>query len=164
MPPSLPVEDGFLAAMIFTNGFTVQERPGSIVRVRDAVHYYETHVGVLGFLRHERRIIVGSVVNSLLFGLLWKAGRDGHVGRFIEQENVRDPLWLDRFIETEISKRRFWVVPSHFLLKRLTPLRGMPVMVVIKRAPFALVSTALTLLACIQANSTLRSTRANYFW
>ena len=74
MPLALPVEDGFLAAMISTDGFTIFRRPGSIVQVSSALHYYDDHNGISEFLRHESRIIVGSVINAWLFRVLWEKG------------------------------------------------------------------------------------------
>ena len=164
MPMSLPVEDGFLAAMIYTDGFTVQERPGAITRVEEAVHYYDDHEDIAGFLRHESRIVVGSVINAWIFSLLWTKGPDGHVGRFIMQENMAHPNWLDELIEAEVAKRGIWLIPSSFVLKRLLALRELPLITALKRLPIALVATALQFIACMQANATLKSSRPSHFW
>ena len=164
MPPALPVEDGFLAAMILTDGFTTDRRIGTIVRVTDAMHFYDTHDDVSGFLRHERRIIAGSVINSLLFRLLWDQGKRGHVGQYIKEQNQRDSQWFEQFIAEEIAKKHFWVVPTHFMFKRLASLKGQSLISKLKRAPIALASTSLSLIACAQANQILKASRASHFW
>jgi glycosyltransferase involved in cell wall biosynthesis len=164
MPPALPVEDGFLAAMILTDGFTTDRRIGTIVRVTDAMHFYDTHEDISGFLRHERRIIAGSVINSWLFQLLWEAGKNGHVGQFIKDQNARNPQWFEQYVDQEASKRRLWVIPAHFMFKRLASLKGQSLVTQLKRAPIAFVSTGLSLIACAQANQTLKMSRANHFW
>ncbi len=164
MPVALPVEDGFLAAMIVTDGFTRPRRPGLIVRVADAIHYYDSHEDVVGFLRHERRIIVGSVINAWLFQLLWQQGAAGHVGRFIAQANRRDPDWIDRYVRDQIARRSWWTIPSPFLWKRFSALRGQPLRAQLTRAPIAVLGTALTLVACAQANRTLKQQHASRFW
>jgi hypothetical protein len=164
MPTALPVEDGFLAAMVYTAGFTVEQRPGTISRVVDAVHYYDVHEDITGFLRHERRIVVGSVINAWLFSLLWEMGSQGHVGRFIERKNVTDPTWLDGLISQEVRRQGLWVIPSGFMFKRLHTLRGQPPVTFMKRLPIALVSTILQLIACMLANRTLRRSGASHFW
>lgn len=164
MPLSLPVEDGFLAAMIYTNGFTVQERPEAITRVEEAIHYYDAHEDIAGFLRHESRIVVGSVINAWIFSLLWVKGSDGHVGRYILQENMANPNWLDELIAGEVARRGIWLVPSGFIFKRLHALRGVPLMTALRRLPVAFIATALQLVACVRANATLKSSRPSSFW
>jgi glycosyltransferase involved in cell wall biosynthesis len=164
MPMALPVEDGFLAAMIYTDGFTVAQRPDAITEVADAFHYYDTHEDIRGFLRHERRIVVGSVINAWIFSVLWSKGSDGHVGRYIEQQNLSDPGWLDDLIAREVAKRGMWVVPSGFIFKRLRALKGKTPFTFLKRLPIALIATALQLIACVQANKTLRASRSSHFW
>jgi hypothetical protein len=164
MPMALPVEDGFLAAMIYTNGFTVEKRSGVIIEVPDAVHYYDTHEDMRGFLRHEKRIVVGSVINAWIFTLLWSKGSDGHVGRYIEQRNLHDPNWLDELITQEVARRGRWIIPSGFMFKRLRALKGQKPLTFFKRLPIALVSTVLQLIACIQANRTLRVSQSSHFW
>jgi len=164
MPLVLPVEDGFLAAMIVTDGFTMPRRPGRIVRVNSAVHYYDSHETLRAFLRHERRIIVGSVINAWLFQLLWEKGAAGHVGSFIARENARDSNWIDAYVRDQSAKRTWWRIPSPFLWKRLSALRGQPWHLQLVQAPIALLGTALTLLVCVQANATLKQAQASRFW
>lgn len=164
MPLALPVEDGFLAAMIVTDGFSRPRRPGLIIRVEDAVHYFETHGDIAGFLRHERRIIVGSVINAWLFQLLWERGKDGHVGAFIARENRRNPDWVDDHVREEIARRPWWKIPSPFLWRRFSALRGQPLGARLRRAPIAVASTVLTIVACVQANTTLKQAHASRFW
>lgn len=164
MPYALPVEDGFLAAMVVTDGFSLPRRPGLIVRVDDAAHYFASHEDVAGFLRHERRIIVGSVINAWLFKLLWEKGASGHVGSFIARENARDPEWVDGYIRQQVATRSWWKIPKPFLWKRFSALRGQPLRARLVRAPIALLGTALTLLVCVQANATLKQTQASRFW
>lgn len=164
MPFALPVEDGFLAAMVVTDGFSRPRRSGLVVRVNDAAHYFDSHEDVAGFLRHERRIIVGSVINAWLFQLLWERGASGHVGSFIARENARDPDWVDGYIRQHIASRSWWKIPRPFLWKRFSALRGQPLRARLMQAPIALLGTALTLVVCVQANATLKQAQASRFW
>jgi glycosyltransferase involved in cell wall biosynthesis len=164
MPSFLPVEDGFLAAMVHTAGFTVEGRPGAIVRMSKAIHYYDAHENIVGFLQHERRIIVGCVINAWIYTLLWEAGSGGHVGRFIEQKNSADPAWLDSLVSHEVAARGVWLVPSSFVFKRMYALKGQPVLAVLQRLPLAFIGSVLQLIACILANKTLRRPKASQFW
>ena len=71
MPPGLPVEDGFLAAMIVTDRFTSKEVFERIVRAEAASHVFEAYTNPITLLRHEQRIIVGSTINAFIYGDLW---------------------------------------------------------------------------------------------
>lgn len=164
MPLAIPVEDGFLAAMIKTNGFTEPPRSDVIVRVPDAVHYYDSHETLIGFLRHERRIIVGSVINAWLFERFWKANFKEHAGKFVREENERNPAWLDEYVKSSRPEGAFWLVPSHFMFKRLSPLKLLPIRQQLGRAPVACASTMLGLIACGLANVTLRRPDATRYW
>ncbi|MDB5577996.1 MAG: hypothetical protein JWR80_3172 [Bradyrhizobium sp.] len=164
MPPHLPVEDGFLAAMIMTAGFTRQPIEETIIRVRDASHYYETYTGISGFLGHECRIIVGSVINQWLFDVLWRAGKRGHVGSFIKTRNEEDPHWVDGIVADAKAKRGWWLVPAHFIFWRLLPLRHQPLSKALTRAPVAIAATIIAFTACIKANGILRRRAASNHW
>lgn len=164
LPPSLPVEDGFIAAMIKTGGFTRDEEPDRILCVPAARHFYATHLTVGGFIRHEARIIVGSVINFWLFTLLWEQGRTAHVGRFIADRNAADPDWLDRLVEGKVARQGAWLIPTHFMFWRLAPLKGQPFATLVRRAPIALAATLLNLIACLRANAILKRKDAARHW
>jgi len=163
MPLALPVEDGFLAAMISTDGFTVPGRRGSIVQVSDAFHYYDDHGTLADFIRHESRIIMGSVINAWLFRLLWNAGKNGHVGVYIRDQNLLNPAWLDDLVKDEAA-RLWWSIPADFVFKRMAPLSNQPVLTKLKRAPVAIVATFLEIAACMRANRLLRQSNSTRFW
>ena len=164
LPPALPVEDGFLAAMIVTNGFTGPPDLGRITWVPSARHFFRTHRSIREYLRHEARIIVGSTINSWLFTVLWERGRNGHVGTFVESENRADQNWLSRLVQEKVRAGGAWLIPTHFMLWRLEPLRGQPLSRKLRRAPIALAATALNLMACIRANAILKRENAAAHW
>ena len=127
LPQGLPVEDGFIAAMLVTDGFTRQPDARAIGFVGDASHYYEPVTDVAGFVRHEARIIVGSVINAWLFTILWEAGKQGHTGAFIRHRNAENPHWVEDICAQEKAARGGWLVPRTFMSWRFAPLRrGLP--------------------------------------
>jgi glycosyltransferase involved in cell wall biosynthesis len=164
LPPALPVEDGFLAAMISTSGFTAPHDLSRIAWVPSARHFFRTHRSVAGFIAHEARIIVGSTINSWLFGVLWEEGRKGHAGTFVQSQNATDSTWLSRLIEQEVRAGGAWLIPAHFMLWRLAPLKGQPLLVKLRRAPIALAATALNFIACVRANSILKGVNPAVHW
>jgi glycosyltransferase involved in cell wall biosynthesis len=164
LPPALPVEDGYLAAMITTNGFTAPDDLSRIAWVPTARHFFRTHRSVAGYIAHEARIIVGSTINSWLFTVLWREGRKGHAGTFVEGQNRADPDWLSRLIRQKVREGGVWLIPAHFILWRLKPLEGQPLSRKLRRAPIALAATALNFLACVRANSILKRENAAAYW
>jgi len=164
LPPELPVEDGYLAAMITTSGFTNSTDLSRIAWVPSARHFFRTHRSIAGYIAHEARIIVGSVINSWLFSVLWEEGRKGHAGAFVQRQNASDRLWLSRLIEEKVRSGGAWLIPNHFMLWRLAPLKGQPLSGKLKRAPVALAATTLNTIACVRANAILKRGDAAAHW
>lgn len=164
LPPGLPVEDGFLAAMLITDGFTQESDSGAIAYVADASHFYEPVAGVVGFVRHEARIIVGSVINAWLFTVLWEAGKQGHTGAFIHRHNAEDPRWVEAVCAKEKALHGRWLIPRTFMTWRLAPLRHQSLGGMVRRAPIALAATLAALPAVLRANAILRRSGASRHW
>ncbi|MBR0725040.1 glycosyltransferase family 2 protein [Bradyrhizobium manausense] len=162
MPVSLPVEDGFIAAMILTDGFSTAERSGLIAQVPGVFHYYDTHETIRQFIRHECRIVLGSTINAWLFGVLWERGKSGHVGEFIRRANEDDPNWLEQLVAAR--SKRFWLIPGDFVFKRLRALRGRKWRSKLTMLPLALGATFVQLFVCFRANSLLRNGTGTRFW
>jgi glycosyltransferase involved in cell wall biosynthesis len=117
MPPGLPVEDGFLRAMLVTDVFTRAADPGRIDGAAEVSHVYPSERRIGALVRHQTRIVVGGAVNSAIFAhlnglapekrkvaLAEAAGREGWVADILA---ARLPRWPWG-----------WVHPS-FLVKRL---------------------------------------------
>jgi len=164
LPAGLPVEDGFLAAMLLTDGFTRQPDERVIAPVADAQHFYEPLESVSAFIHHEARIIVGSVINAWLFTVLWEAGKDGHAGAFVRRRNDQDPHWVETVCQQERAGRGRWLVPNSFVFGRLAMLRRQPLGRLMTRAPIAVAATLATMPAVLRANAILRRPAARLLW
>ena len=164
LPPELPVEDGYLAAMITTTGFTLSTDLTRIAWVPSAKHFFRTHRSIGEYISHEARIIVGSTINSWLFSVLWEEGKKGHVGAFVRTRNAADPAWLSRLVEQKVRSGGTWLIPMHFVLWRLEPLKDQPLWQKLRRAPIAVVATVLNFIACVRANGILKSKNAAAHW
>lgn len=164
LPAGLPVEDGFLAAMLLTDGFTREPDESAIAPVTDVFHFYEPLAGVSAFVHHEARIIVGSVINAWLFTVLWEAGRTGHAGEFVRQRNAQDPQWVEAVCQQARTEGGRWLIPRSFVLGRLASLHRQPLGHITRRAPVALAATLATLPAVLRANAILRRPAARLLW
>ncbi len=116
LPIGLPVEDGFLRAMLLTDCMERAEGPMVIDGDPSLAHLFEPDRSLPGFLRHQERIVVGSAVNAALFAVLDEAP-PGERGQILARA-ASDPGWIPARLQERLPDRRFGWVPWHFLFKR----------------------------------------------
>lgn len=163
LPPGLPVEDGFLRAMVITNEFRSAEDPKRIARAESASHFYEPKTRPGELWRHKKRLMIGTTLNHLLFGYLWaNAGSEG-AGTLLHAQLEKDPAWLSSYLSRQ-AETRPWVVPMGHVLRRLSELRAQPLPKAARRAPAALAATAVDLLAAVSANREIKRTLGLGYW
>jgi len=171
MPHGLPVEDGFLAAAIMTDGFREPPDQSRIERAADAAHYYEGLSSLRAILRHEVRLVIGSTLNCYLCWdtLHFLTDPEGPgAGAFIGQLNVTVPGWYEKLMANTIANRGLWVLPrgmmggaarSRFgVLSRLSRARAVAIF------PILLAAFAVDLVVLYAANRLLRQGRAVHHW
>lgn len=120
MPIGLPVEDGFLRAMVLTDHLTTTEvlsRLGGLSGVR---HVYGSERSVPALIRHQVRIVIGSAINAAIFTALRRLPPEERAEEL--QTAARDDGWLTAVLEAELPRAPFGYVPVHFLTKRLVRL------------------------------------------
>jgi glycosyltransferase involved in cell wall biosynthesis len=166
MPIGLPVEDGFLRAVACTEGFTqLTDSPCRIQWVPSATHIFAAYTNLSTLLQHEKRIIMGGVINALLFDYLWNNCRpDQSVGFLICQRNQQDPNWLHHLLQEKLSQQGWWVIPSDFSLRRLQGLRSYSLAKKILRFSLVLLASFADWFVCIQANAALKRGEGIGYW
>lgn len=123
MPKGLPVEDGFLGAMLVTNCLLDAEDHNRIIRAAGATHYYETITSFRQIFRHELRLVIGTALNCYL---LWDFLRfatdpsgDG-AGDLVRRQLERDPMWYEKLMANSIRNHGWWVIPRGMLFRRFS--------------------------------------------
>ena len=164
MPRGLPVEDGFLAAMTFTNGFTEPDVRGRIVRA-DVPFFFEAHKKLFRLLRHQKRIIVGTAINAIIYRYLWSLNStsDKVVGAEIHRLNDTEPEWVARMIR-ERANESWWVVPNSLIMARFRSLRRFKFVERLMRLPVVLAATFVELPVMLSANLTIRRGQGIGYW
>lgn len=162
LPVPTPGEDGFLSAMIHSNGFSEPAKLERIQRADWPTHYFEAHT-VSGFFAHERRMTIGTTINGWICEKLWSGKHMDHVGEMIRDWNEHDPYWVSKIVSCKVAGR-FWALPPRLLIWRLYNLRGVGLLKAVNRAPFSLLATLLNLWPCIQANRALKRQDAASIW
>jgi len=162
LPDETPGEDGFLNAMVNTDGFT-QVRPGPLVREHGRPTHYYDDLKPGDFVRHERRLIVGTVINRWIFEYLWSLDLSSPAGPLIRDLNNSEPDWVERIVRERATGQR-WLIPNAIVFARMKTRAGEAIW---KRAaflPLAAAATLITVPPAIAANRLLKRTGAAKVW
>jgi glycosyltransferase involved in cell wall biosynthesis len=162
LPDATPGEDGFLNAMVNTTGFSRRPVPGRVVGHRRPTHYFES-LGPIAFMQHERRLIIGTIINRWIFEHLWSLKLSTAAGPLIRDWNRDDPEWVERLIRKRVG-RRTWLIPSAILFGRLNSNQARPLVRRLAFLPLALAATVATLPPSISANRRLKQRGSASTW
>jgi hypothetical protein len=117
LPIGLPVEDGFLRALIVTDRFSGPEDLAPIDGLDGLWHIYPSERSISGLIRHQTRLIVGSAVNAAIFRHLEAEGV-ARLARELSRAAANDQ-WLADTLRLRLPRLPYIYVPLHFLFKRL---------------------------------------------
>lgn len=116
LPIGLPVEDGFLRALVLTRGFTAPEDTGLLDGDAEVFHIYASERSVAGLIRHQTRLVIGGAVNFAVFEHLRRQPAPACAQLRDAAEN---DAWLATLLRRELPRMPWGFVPAHFLFKRL---------------------------------------------
>jgi hypothetical protein len=123
MPIGLPVEDGFLRAMVLTRLLTEGEHLERIHGEPGIWHVYESLRTVPALLRHQTRLVIGGAINTAVFDHLCADAADFPQRSALLRGAAQDERWLGRVLRGTLPRWPCGFVPVHFLVKRLQGLR-----------------------------------------
>jgi glycosyltransferase involved in cell wall biosynthesis len=165
MPKGLAVEDGFLRAMILTNRFTGIEKLDRIAYTHGASHIYEAYTSVPALLKHEKRIIVGTIVNQFIFDYFWRTCHQGlDAGMLVKQNNEQDPQWVEKLIDESRKDRGWWLLNADHTFRRLENLSSYSGLKKIKRLPIEIAASLADWIVFYNANREVHRDRAIGYW
>ena len=124
LPVGLPVEDGFLRAMILTDALTAAEDLTRIDGDERVFHLYASERRLPALVRHQTRIVIGSAINAAVFAHLRALPET--LRRAELTAAAADEGWLARVIRARLPGFPFGYVPPHFLTKRAANLLRQP--------------------------------------
>jgi hypothetical protein len=116
LPIGLPVEDGFLRAMVLTDTLTAPEDFTRIDGLDGLRHVYASERGIGALIRHQVRIVIGSAINAAAFAhlrALPTGVRPAELARAATDEG-----WLPEVLRVRLPRATHGYVPVHFLTKR----------------------------------------------
>lgn len=115
LPIGLPVEDGFLHALIATDRFNAPA-VGFRVDGSNASHIYESERTIRALIRHQIRIVIGSAINEAIFRTLHSSDRAARDA--LLKQGSSDDDWLPSFLRQALPRFPDGYVSVHFLIKR----------------------------------------------
>ena len=124
LPIGLPVEDGFLRAMVLTDALTGPEEFSRIDGLDGLSHLYASERRIAALIRHQTRIVIGSAINFAAFEALRALPEEAR--RPALARAAADEGWLVRAMRARLPGWPFGYVPGHFLTKRLLRLWSHP--------------------------------------
>lgn len=159
MPVGIQVEDGFLAAMVATDQFRSPESADRVRMIPEARVCSEAYTSLKDIVRHEIRLMEGSVVNSYLYTFLWANSAGAGAGPLIGAMNDKKRSWLAEYVQGELAGKGRWVVPTHFLTKRIAGLGQLGAPKALAFLPVAVTRTLLDWYVAVVVNQRLRQGR-----
>lgn len=164
LPIGLPVEDGFMCALISTDFFHCNDdNVVPIENVEGIFHLYESERTLTGLINHQTRIVVGSAINSMLFAELWKIGDKSKVQQILKEVSA-DEQWINNTIAQKLPDTKFGYVPWHFLVKRMVRWSESPDKFSPKSMMIAIFGTALDALVFIRAQFAMARGAGGGYW
>lgn len=120
LPVGLPVEDGFVRALMLTDFLTKSEHLERIDGDPEVFFVYESIRTIPALVRHQTRLIVGSAINSALYRRIRRVAPTEAAAEAMLREAAADDGWLARVLREDLPRAPFGYVPFHFLTKRMT--------------------------------------------
>lgn len=105
LPEPMLVEDGFIKAMLVTQGFSQPEDRNRLVRAEGVYHVYEAEMSPSAVFRHEKRILIGTLSNLLLFDKARELSDSGiAVGAWMRSQTQDNPGWFRELIHQRLGR------------------------------------------------------------
>lgn len=117
MPKGLPVEDGFIDAMVKTDGLRHPVRLSAVVRGEGVEHVYASERTFAAIARHQERLVLGSAINDHLIKMMEAMPAEQSRAETFARLDREEPGWISRLI-SDHRQRGLPLVPRHFLTKR----------------------------------------------
>ena len=165
LPLQITCEDGFIRALLLTQGFTVPENPRRIVLDHAVAHKFESVATIQELFKHEAWIVAGSIINMMLyrhFSALVTPGRSAMT--LMRDWQARDSEWLPRYIESQVKKRGWHLLPGFWWTRRWSRLDGLPLRRRLSRLPVAIIATAVDIIIFFIAIKRVRRGSAFQYW
>ena len=161
LPVEITCEDGFLRALLLTQRFTTAENRRRIILDYGASHSFEFVASLSDLFNHEKWIVIGSIVDMLLFERFWlECTPSCNAMTLMSRWNQQDQHWLPRYVESQAKARGWRLLPRSWWTRRWSRFGELPLALRLRRLPVAVLAAALDALIFIAAIRNVRRGRA----
>jgi hypothetical protein len=165
LPIEIMCEDGFLRALLLTQGFTRPENPRRIVLDSTAMHGFASVATPRELFKHEVWVVAGSIVNMLLFNRFSTECSSNRSAMVLMKEwQDQDPEWLQAYIQLEVRKKGWRLLPRSWWTRRWSRLGEFPSNDKLRMLPIVIIAAAVDMLVFIAAIRRVRRGRAFGYW
>jgi glycosyltransferase involved in cell wall biosynthesis len=151
LPRDVMVEDGFIKALVCTDGLITESNPQRIVRAADAGHVFEAYTSPASVIRNQKRQVIGQTMLHVLLDKEMKEvmARDRRdVSTLLKERDEIDPTWLRRIVDNHVRKTHyFWQLFPGLLSFRWQRWAKLKPTTRLRYLPAALAGFCVTLLA-----------------
>lgn len=123
VPIGLPVEDGFMRAMVATDFLKGADDPDRIDGSPDIYHVYESIRSIPELIRHQTRLVVGGAINSTLYRRIANQVATVEEAEAFLRKVSTEEAWLGGVLREELPRAPYGYVPFHFWILRLKRLQ-----------------------------------------
>jgi glycosyltransferase involved in cell wall biosynthesis len=165
LPFDIPVEDGFLLALLLTCGFTRPINSRRIILDSSAAHSFTSVATLRELFKHEKWIVSSSIISMLLYERFWKeCATDCSAMKLMKHWHEQDSEWLPHYIQRQVQERGWRLLPRSWWTRRWTRLHTLSVIESFRRIPVAAIATIIDILVFIAAIGDVRQGRAFRYW
>ena len=164
LPVGLTTQDAYLTAMVRTTLLTAEPKNDRLVCARGAWHIFEAYATPRSIFKHNRSIAIGTVVSKIVVQHIKQEMGDGDAGTYVRRMNEEAPGWVENLIRDEFARRKWWIIPGPFSMRRFQRLKDAGFSRGVLRLPSAIAGFLMDFLVNLSANWTVRRTKSTYFW
>lgn len=165
LPVQIQVEDGFLGALVRTYGFTRPEDLKRIILSSTAAHSFAPAMTISEIFNHEKWIVAGSIVNTILFERFWnECAADRSAMSLMRQWKQQDPEWLSKYLQDQVRARGWQLLPKSWWTRRWSRLLLLPFRRRLRRLPVAAIAAVADAIVFLAAIGDVRRGRAFRYW
>lgn len=162
MPIGLPVEDGFIRAILLTDCLTAKENLSRIWGEKSIWHTYASITGPFELIRHQVRILIGSAINAIVFSEIIESDNSLDDRLMNLKSWSKDETHLANVIERRLPRSPYGYIPFSFLTKRWTRiLSGGPTL---KRLAYASIGFIFDFITYLIATIKMMRGKGSGYW
>lgn len=117
LPIGLPVEDGFVRAMIATKNLIQVEDLSQFDGDEENFHIYSSEKSIRNLIEHQVRIVIGSSINACLFSFIRE--KNPSERHLVMKKMAEDEDILRSILKKNFPNWKYGWVPWSFLFKRI---------------------------------------------